>query len=403
MVETEQKEHTITKLTKFMEHPVLELAGAVMGPFAGMVLADLGCDVVRVDPPPANNGSQKKIWVDTLCRHKRSVVVDFKSPASRAAFLELLEVADILIDPYRPGAFDRMIGMAADELCQRYPRLIYARLTGFSRYDKRYSHVPGHENNFMAVSGALPALQNVLQRGEKNGTVSRMTVNYLADCGGGSMGCVTGILAAVIHRTASGKGQIVDASVQQGTSYLATFPLQRRNGQPAGEPEIPVNDAPWSDVYRTSDGKYMMVCSIEDVFYDRMIRGLGLDPTVIPDRADRRNWSKLGDILAKRFASRTQNYWRGVFDDLQACVSPVVDADDPSVDIDQPLVNLSRTPSLPGELSSRHSPKLSSGQGDEEVLQRWLGAKGNLIAIHDTASRILTRVKPVDRQSSSKW
>jgi alpha-methylacyl-CoA racemase len=359
-----------------------------MGPFTGMVLADLGCDVVRIDPPPKipTKTTPQKRWIDSLCRHKSTIIVDFELSASRQAFLRLLEVADVLIDSYRPGVFDRIIGMSADELCRRYPRLIYARVTGYSRYDGRYANALGHENNFVAVSGALPALQHAspitsTTTSSKDSTILRPTVNYLADFGGGSMSCVVGILAAVIHRNASGKGQIVDASVQQGTRYLATFPVQRRNGQPDTEPSLTgVNDAPWSDVYRTADGKYMMVSSIEDALYERLIRGLAIDPATMPDRTDRRNWPALRDVLAARFASQSQNHWRSVFDRLQACVSPVLDVDDGDVGLEQPLVHMSRTPSLPTTTSTAESmdsgtkvPELVPGGGNKEVVHRWLG------------------------------
>lgn len=301
--------------------------------------------------------------------------------------MRLLEVADVLIDSYRPRVFERMIGMSADELCRRFPRLIYARVTGYSRYDERYANAVGHENNFVAVSGALPALQHASPTSSssttsnENSTILRPTVNYLADFGGGSMSCVVGILAAVIHRNVSGKGQIVDASVQQGTRYLATFPLQRRNGQPDTEPSLTgVNDAPWSDVYKTADGKYMMVSSIEDALYERLMRGLALDSATMPDRTDRRNWPAIRGVLAARFASQPQSYWRSVFDRLQACVSPVLDADDVDVDVgaEQPLVHMSRTPSLPTTTaksiySGAKVPELVPGNGNEEVVRRWLG------------------------------
>lgn len=300
--------------------------------------------------------------------------------------MRLLEVADVLIDSYRPGAFERMIGMSADELCGRFPRLIYARVTGYSRYDERYANALGHENNFVAVSGALPALQHAsptsssTDTSNKDSAISSPTVNYLADFGGGSMSCVVGILAAVIHRNASGKGQIVDASVQQGTRYLATFPLQRRNGQPDSEPTLAgVNDAPWSDVYKTADGKYMMVSSIEDALYQRLIRGLALDPANVPDRTDRRNWSAIRDVLAARFASQSQSHWRSVFDRLQACVSPVLDVDDGHIGVEQPLVHMSRTPSLPTATTAEAMglgtkvPELVPGRDNEEVVRRWLG------------------------------
>lgn len=357
-----------------------------MAPFTGMVLADLGCDVVRVDPPPKNRTritTPQKRWIDSLCRHKSSIIVDFEFSASRQAFLRLLEVADVLIDSYRPGVFERMIGMSADELCRRFPRLVYARVTGYSRYDERYANAVGHENNFVAVSGALPALQHASPTSssnttsDKDSTILRPTVNYLADFGGGSMSCVVGILAAVIHRNASGKGQIVDASVQQGTRYLATFPLQRRNGQPDTEPSLTgVNDAPWSDTYKTADGKCMMVSSIEDALYERLIHGLVLDPATMPDRTDRRNWAAIRGVLAARFASQSQSHWRSVFDRLQACVSPVLDVDD--VGVEQPLVHMSRTPSLPTTTaepinSGTKVPELGPGRENEEVVRRWLG------------------------------
>ncbi|KUL83233.1 hypothetical protein ZTR_10468 [Talaromyces verruculosus] len=361
-----------------------------MAPFTGMVLADLGCDVVRIDPPPKQPTkitAPPKRWTDSLCRHKSSIIVDLDFSASRQAFMRLLEVADVLINSYRPGVFERMIGMSADELCRLYPRLIYARVTGYSRYDARYANAVGHENNFVAVSGALPALQHASPTSSssttsnEDSTILRPTVNYLADFGGGSMSCVVGILAAVVHRNASGKGQIVDASVQQGTRYLATFPLQRRNSQPDTEPSLTgVNDAPWSDVYKTADGKYMMVSSIEDALYERLMRGLALDPATMPDRSDRRNWPAIRDVLAARFALQPQSHWTSVFDRLQACVSPVLDVDDVDVDVgaEQPLVHMSRTPSLPTTtakeiISGTKVPELVPGNGSEEVVRRWLG------------------------------
>lgn len=367
-----------------------------MAPLAGMALADLGCDVVRVDPPARPNPDQKT-WTDSLCRHKNSIVIDFKAPASRAAFLELLSVTDILIETYRPGVFDRMIGMSAEELCQRYPRLIYARVTGFSRYDTTYARSIGHENNFIAVSGALPALQYKLN--ETIGYMPTPNINYLADFGGGSMSCVVGILAAVIHRTTSGKGQIVDASVQQSTSYLATFTLQRRNGQPADEPSLAVNGSPWAAVYQTSDGRYMMVSSIEDALFDRMLRELGLDPAAMPDRADRHSWPNLRTLISDKFASQSQQYWRKIFDHVPAGVTPVLDADDAGVDINQPLVHLSRTPALPtvSDASTPDIPRMMPGQGDEDVLRRWLGPRSDTMNVNQF-SRVLCRVNRTDRE-----
>lgn len=369
-----------------------------MGPFTGMVLADLGCDVVRVDPGLKSGKTKPQTqWIDSLCRRKSSIIIDFSIPESHDAFLRLLNVADVLIDPQRPGTLDRMIKMSTEELSRRYLRLIYARVTGYSSHDKRYARAIGHENNFMAVSGALPALQHVMsgestRSQESKSTkmsLSKPTVNYLADFGGGSMACVIGVLAALIDRGVSGKGQIVDASVQQGTTYMATFPLQRRYGQSDREPSLAgVQKAPWSDIYRTADGKYMLVSSIEDVFYNRLLCGLAIESSIMPSRRDRSKWQEIRQILADRFASQSQQHWRSVFDQVQACVSPVLDVDD--VDVHQPLVHLSRTPSLPvalkvgsmsktkgtAEAASDHLsklPELIPGKENDEVVRRWLG------------------------------
>ncbi|CRG83579.1 Isopenicillin N epimerase component 2 [Talaromyces islandicus] len=365
---------------------VLELAGTVITPFTGMLLADLGCDVVRVDAPAQ---SKKSPWVDSLCRRKKSVVIDFKSPPSRQAFFDLLQAADVLIDPHRAGVFDRLSGMSADELCRRYPRLIYARVTGFARDDKIYGQAVGHESNYMAVSGGLPALHHVHG---KAGILFKPTTNYVANFGGGGMASVVGILAAIVHRAASGKGQIVDASVQQGTAYMATIQLQRRNGQPKGEPSLDINDSPYSDVYRTLDGKYMMVVCVEDAYYERMIRLLGLEPGTIPSREDRGNWPVLKKLIGQRFGSKTQRHWRDVFDGAQACVTPVLDADD--MDSSPPLVQLSETPSLPLPDETGRIPQLEPGEGSEEICQSWLGPRSTFDPaglVIDGSSRILSR------------
>ncbi|KAH8688825.1 CoA-transferase family III domain-containing protein [Talaromyces proteolyticus] len=339
---------------------VLELAGTVIGPFTGMVLADLGCDVVRIDPPSSKKNSP---WIDSLCRRKSSVVVDFASPSSLQAFFDLLTVADILIDPYRPGAFERSIGMNAEELCRQFPRLVYARINGFAHDDQTYSHAVGHEGNYIAVSGGLPSLQHM--RG-KNGVLFKPTTNYLADFGPGSMACIVGILCALMQRSVSGRGQVVDASVQQGTAYMSIFPRQRREHAEqatTGEPSLDTDHAPYYDIYR-------------------------LDPAVMPGRDDRSNWPALREVLGEKFASETQKHWRSVFDGANACVSPILDFDDAGVDLGRPLVQLSETPSLP--IPKEHGiPSLGLGEGSADACRRWLGKRTDLVI--DSSSFILKK------------
>lgn len=361
-------------------------------PFAGMVLADFGCDVIRVDAPTVKRGRTSAApWVDSLCRRKSSIVVDFKSPASRRAFLDLVDVADVLIESYPPGEFDCLLGMTAEEeLRKRNPRLIYARLTGFSRHDPIYATKKGHEPNLLAVSGVLGALMSL---GDERREMSRPNIPLFADFGGGSLACVVGILMALLHRTITGKGQVVDASVTDSVSYLATFARQRAKGQPPGEPSLDVESAPEAQVYPTLDRRYMLLASLEPNRYERMVRGLGLDPTAIPSREDRKNWSALRNLLAARFASQTQEYWRRVFDDTDAGVTPVLHTDD--VDVHKPLVQLSQTPSLAVE-KEFSIPDLQPGDGDIEVLRRWLGPRKDSLKI-DGTTRVCSRKERVSK------
>jgi alpha-methylacyl-CoA racemase len=360
-----------------------------------MVLADYGADVVRVDSPSSHQTTTTTTagsfsFVDTLCRRKKSIVVDLKSASSRRAFLDLVDVADVLIDPYRPGTLEKL-GLGPEILCRRNPRLIYARLTGFSSSSSNddenglYARRAGHELNYLAVSGALSALLRLSQKDQTQ--LQKPSIDYLVDFSGGSMACVVGILMALLHRTATGEGQVVDASVVDGLSYLSTFLRQRdRNGQPPGEPPLDAAAAaPYYDLYQTQDGKSMAVAAFEPRFYEQFVQGLGLDPAVLPDRNDRANWLELKRIFTERFTSRTQQDWRGVFDGVDACVTPVLEGDK-----DSPLVSLSKSPSLPMEDERDSWPVLTPGEGSEGVLQRWLGSKSSTIAI-EPGTRLLSR------------
>ncbi|KAL1966013.1 hypothetical protein VTN77DRAFT_4953 [Rasamsonia byssochlamydoides] len=354
---------------------VLELSGVGLAPFTGMVLADYGCDVVRVDPPSSASQTAPRSYVDSLCRRKKSVVVDFKSPSSRRAFLDLVDV--------RAGAGDSLSSQSTIDL--------RASDTGFRRNGTTtdenaglYARRAGHELNFLAVSGVLASL-SLLRNDER---LQKPSINYLADFCGGSMSCAVGILLALLHRAATGEGQVIDASVVDGVSYLATFPRQRRQGQPEGETALDVASAPYYDVYRTQDGKYMAVAALEQQYYDRFVRGLGLDPAAIPDRNDRAKWLELRSVFTERFASQTQRYWRGVFDGIDACVTPVLDVRD--VGRNRPLVSLNRSPSLPVDDEGDSLPMLKPGEGSEEVLRRWLGSRSSTIAI-EPGTRVLSR------------
>ncbi len=321
---------------------------------------------------------------DTLCRRKRSIVIDFKRPASRDAFLELVRAADVLIDPYRPGVMTRL-GLGPDTLLRLNPRLIYAHLHGF-RPDGFYGHRAGHDINYLAVSGILSILGRM---GEKPSPPA----NILGDFAGGGLVCVTGILMALMHRErAGGRGQVVTANMVDGSAYLATFPRQQHGRQnmdrPRGE-NLLDGAAPFYEVYETKDGRFVAVGAQEPQFYAQLLAGLGLDDRKMPGQGqwDREHWSETKETFARVFRSKTMNEWRQVFDGTDACVSPVLEFDEVEMPY-KPLVELSESPSLDVSMQEDF-PELKKGEGSLEVLREWVPEMERNMVI-DEASKLLT-------------
>lgn len=328
-----------------------------------LLLADYGADVVRIDRPDTAFGPP-----DTLCRRKRSIVIDLKSQASRAALLAITDIADVLIDPFRPQVLERL-GLGPEVLCQRNPRLIYARLTGFRR-DGLWGPRAGHDINYLAVSGVL----GLLGRRDEN---PAPPVNILGDFAGGGAACAMGILLALLRRGVSGCGQVVEANMVDGTSYLATFPRQHlvtpNWNRPRGE-NLLDGAAPYYEVYKCKDGKFVAVGAQEPKFYNLLIAGLGLSKDTLPDRDDRdKNWPILKDVFSKRFAQKTQAEWREIFDEVDACVSPVLGMHEIESPF-RPFVELSESPSL-AVADQEPFPILPKGQGCKEILEEWLTHK----------------------------
>src|SRR5215469_14929231 len=256
---------------------VIEMAGLAPAPFCGMILADFGADVVRVDRIGAGS-------VDQLARGKRSVAVNLKSPEGVETVLRLAERADVLLEPYRPGVMERL-GLGPEVACGRNTRLVYARLTGFGQ-DGPYANMAGHDINYIAISGALSLLG---RKGEK----PLAPVNLLGDFAGGGMLCALGILLALLERNTSGRGQIVDAAMVDGAAYLSTFVYKfRNNGMWRDERGTNMLDsgAPFYDTYQTKDGRYMSVGAIEPQFYAALLKGLGLDAATMPHQMDQLKW-----------------------------------------------------------------------------------------------------------------
>ncbi|KFA78568.1 hypothetical protein S40288_01461 [Stachybotrys chartarum IBT 40288] len=371
---------------------VLEFAGLAPAPFAGMLLADAGASVLRVDRASASPTE------DMLARHKASIAVDLKDARATALLRRLVRHVDVLIDPFRPGVLEKL-GLGPDALRPLNRRLVYARMTGFRR-DGRYARMAGHDINYLAVSGVLGLLGS-------EGEPPRPPWNILADFAGGGAVLFQGVLLALLARQRSGEGQVVEANMVDGSAYLASFPrmaLKTPLGDGPRGHNLLDGGAPFYDTYATRDGGHMAVGALEPHFFAQLLAGLGLAGQGWERRQlDRAEWPALRRALANKFAERTRSEWEGVFDGTDACCTPVLSyaelETDPGREGDQrPPVTLRDTPCLavaaaaaaaaaPGEGGDEAARgqgegvpgagyaarRLRPGEGGEEVLREWAG------------------------------
>jgi alpha-methylacyl-CoA racemase len=299
---------------------VVELAGIGPGPFCGMLLADLGAEVIRVDRP-AGVSPALPSFADVTGRGKRSLIADLKDPRGLEVVLGLVERADALIEGYRPGVTERL-GLGPDACWRRNPRLVYGRMTGWGQ-DGPLADAAGHDIGYIAITGALHAI------GEAGGP-PRIPVNYLGDFGGGSMFLALGIVSALLQARATGRGQVVDAAIVDGASVLQAMTFgMLASGRWRDERGVNFLDggAPYYSVYETADGRHMAVGALEARFYARFTELLFAPegvPSGLPGQHDYAAWPKLRAAFAARFGTRTQAEWTAVFEGTDACVSPVL-------------------------------------------------------------------------------
>ncbi|MGW7793820.1 CaiB/BaiF CoA transferase family protein, partial [Streptomyces tricolor] len=295
---------------------VVELAGLGPGPFAAMLLADLGADVVRVDRPGGTDLAVDPAY-DVTNRNKRSIVVDLKAPDGPARVLDLAERADILIEGYRPGVTERL-GIGPADCHARNPRLVYGRMTGWGQ-DGPLAQRAGHDVSYIALTGTL----GMLGRPDEPPTVP---ANLLGDYAGGSLYLVVGVLAALHHARATGTGQVVDAAIVDGTAHLSTMihgMLAAGGWQDRRAANLLDGGCPYYGTYETADGRYMAVGALEGKFYAEFLRLLGLDD-LASARKDWTRWGELRERIAAAFKSRTRVEWTAVFEGSDACVAPVL-------------------------------------------------------------------------------
>ena len=298
---------------------VLEFEAIGPGPFCGMMLADMGADVLLVDRVSESGlglGGERRF--DPMLRGRRSVMLDIKSPAGVAAALALVAKADALIEGFRPGVMERA-GLGPDVLLARHPQLVYGRMTGWGQVGPLAARA-GHDITYIALSGALHAIGRA-------GGPPVPPLNLVGDFGGGGMLLAFGIACALVEAHRSGLGQVVDAAMVEGASLLTTMfwgmQAARRWTDVRGE-NILDSGAPWYDAYETRDGRHVAIGAIEPKFYAELLARLGLAGEALPAQHDRAGWPRLRERFAAVFRTRTRDQWCQAFAGSDACFAPVL-------------------------------------------------------------------------------
>jgi len=296
---------------------VLELGGIGPGPHACMILGDLGADVVRVDPPTQAE-PVTPAGPDHVLRNRRRLFLDLKNPYDRSELLALVNLADVLIEGFRPGVAERL-GVGPAECHARNPRLVYGRMTGWGQTGP-FANRAGHDINYISLTGALHAIGCAA-------LAPPPPLNLVGDYGGGSMFLLVGVLAALLERDRSSLGQVVDAAMTDGVSVLLQpFWSLHRSGGWTDEREDNLLDgaAPFYGTYVCADGRYVAVGAIEPQFYAQLLQGLGVSAETLPDQLDRTEWPTLRRRFADVFATRSRDEWAEHFWHTDACVTPVL-------------------------------------------------------------------------------
>lgn len=297
---------------------VVELAGIGPAQLGGMILSDLGASVVRIDRV-ADVAAERPAGVpgELLARGRRSLALDLKSTGGRAAALSLLAGADVLLDPYRPGVLERL-GLGPDVVTDANPQLLYVRMTGWGQEGPLASSA-GHDINYIGLVGALEPMG-------LDGEPPPVPLNLIADFGGGGMLLAVGVLAGLLERERSGRGQVIDVAMVDGVATLLTSILQI-DGMGDWSPRRGENwlagAAPWYRSYATADGRFLTIGPLEQQFYTLLLRRLGLDPAQWP-QWDRSVWPSLERVLTRTFASRPLAHWGELLEGTDACYAPVL-------------------------------------------------------------------------------
>ncbi|MET9211416.1 MULTISPECIES: CaiB/BaiF CoA transferase family protein [unclassified Nocardia] len=367
---------------------VVELGGVGPTPFCAMLLADLGADVIRLDRPPGyDGGAPIDARFDLLNRGRRSAVVDLKKPAAVAAVLKLVVEADILLEGFRPGVAEKL-GLGPEQCLAANPALVYGRMTGWGQGGP-LAQDPGHDINYISLTGVLHAVGRA-------GEPPAIPLNLAGDFGGGSLYLALGLVSALLERTTSGRGQVVDAAMVDGSASLMTlFYGLFAAGYWSDERGVNRLDsgAPWYNVYETADGGWISVGANESRFWRNLLRIMGIDESEMPDQHDRSQWPSVHQRFTAIFLTRTRDEWCALADGQEACLAPVLSlAEAPRhahlrargtfVDIDgvvqpAPAPRFSRTPGM------IQRPPPEPGEHTDEVLGDWGFLPAELAALRE--------------------
>lgn len=366
---------------------VVEFAGIGPGPFCGMLLSDLGADVVRID----RKGRGRASPADVTSRGRRSIGMDLKSPDAIEACLKLMEGADAIFEGFRPGVMERL-GLGPEVALKRNPRLVYGRMTGWGQTGP-YAHAAGHDMNYIAITGALDAI------GTNDKPVPPL--NLVGDFGGGALYLAFGLLAGVIHARESGQGQVIDCAMSDGAaSLMAMFYGFKASGMwnPGRRNNLLDGGAHFYDTYQCKDGKWVSIGSIEPQFYALLLEKTGITDPAFQKQMDRGEWDGLRTKLAQVIGGKTRDEWTDIMGGTDVCFAPVLDMDEapahPHNQARQTFVEVSgvvqpapapRFSATPGAIQG---PPPAIGAHDEEALSDW-GFSGDQIAALRLAGAVM--------------
>ncbi len=369
---------------------MVEIVGIGPCPFAAMMLADMGAEILRLDRP---GGSASFAYpdpsVDFLARGRRSISVDLKHPEGVSLLLRLLESCDALLEGFRPGVMERL-GLGPEVCLERNPKLVYGRMTGWGQ-EGPLADAPGHDINYISLAGALHHIGRA-------GAPPTPPLNLVGDFGGGGMLLGFGVLAALLERERSGLGQVVDAAMVDGAALLMTplFAANSLGGWGERGTNLLDSGAPFYDVYETADGKYVSIGSLEPQFYADLLRRVGLEGEDLAPQMDASGWPALRERLREIFMSKTRDEWCEVMEGAQVCFAPVLPMNEaPEHEHNKarstfvevagrtqpaPAPRFSRTPA---EISR---PPAKPGEDPDETLTQWGLSSDEVKALRDAGA-----------------